>query len=86
MDTLPTKSLSQRLPSFVPLSSLASCAFLIWILFRFMRGDDALSRLQGDNINTVTSLAFSPDGTRLAIGGLDGVVEIWDVSDASALR
>ena len=29
----------------------------------------------------VTVLRFSPDGTRLAVGGSDGTIDIWDVSE-----
>jgi WD40 repeat protein/serine/threonine protein kinase len=29
--------------------------------------------------NVIRSLAFSPDGTRLAVGGVDPHVEVWDV-------
>ncbi|MFN8376871.1 MAG: WD40 repeat domain-containing protein [Anaerolineae bacterium] len=32
------------------------------------------------NPNRITSLAFSPDGVTLAIGRLDGVIYLWDVS------
>jgi WD40 repeat protein len=31
--------------------------------------------------NTVTSLAFSPDGRNLAVGNLDTTVQVWDVTD-----
>jgi WD40 repeat protein len=36
-------------------------------------------RMTGHAAN-VTSLAFSPDGSRLASGSLDGTVKLWDVA------
>src|SRR5205085_12299842 len=34
---------------------------------------------------TVRALAFGPDGTRLASGGADGTVRVWDAADPAAL-
>lgn len=34
--------------------------------------------------SAVPALAFSEDGTRLLSGGLDGLVQLWDVSEAGA--
>ena len=41
--------------------------------------------LQGHDAN-VTSLAYSPDGTRLVSGFYDGTALIWDVKDAVKQR
>ena len=34
----------------------------------------------------VTSVAFSPDGTKLASGDMDGMVKVWDVSTGRNIR
>ncbi|MFF5858558.1 hypothetical protein ACFY8B_23500 [Streptomyces sp. NPDC012751] len=38
-----------------------------------------------DSAEPVTALAFSADGTTLAVGGLDGTVRLWDVGSNQAL-
>ncbi|MET8560850.1 hypothetical protein ABZV75_09685 [Streptomyces flaveolus] len=40
---------------------------------------------QQDAAAPVTALAFSSDGTTLAVGGLDGTVRLWDVRSNQAL-
>lgn len=35
----------------------------------------------GDHTREVFSVVFSPDGTQLALGSLDGTISIWSVSD-----
>ncbi|MFI7275330.1 AAA family ATPase [Streptomyces sp. NPDC049879] len=39
----------------------------------------------GDGRTTVEAVAFSPDGTRLATGGHDAVVRVWDVRTGDEL-
>lgn len=34
----------------------------------------------------LTALAFSPDGTRVAVGRSDGTIHLWNVSETSAVR
>ncbi len=34
----------------------------------------------------IFGIAYSPDGRLLATGGADGVVRLWDVSDAASVR
>jgi WD40 repeat protein len=52
-------------------------------LARVWRADWALNTFQqvgGWSSGLVSSLDFSPDGSRVVMGGLDGVVRVWDVS------
>src|SRR5207253_1166535 len=44
---------------------------------------DALLELTGHH-GTVTSAVFSPDGTILATGSLDGTARVWDLSNGTS--
>jgi WD40 repeat protein len=46
-------------------------------------GERRIARLRG---NPAVSVAFSPDGTRLASAGYEGGVELWDVEARERLR
>ena len=46
-----------------------------------LRTDPANKTVIGTHGKPITALAFSVDGTRLAIGGGDGTIDIWDVSE-----
>jgi hypothetical protein len=43
-----------------------------------------LGRLEG-HTNTVLSVGWSPDGTRLVSGSADGTIRVWDPDDGTAL-
>src|SRR5690606_17397470 len=45
--------------------------------------DDPLRTIENAHNNAVYTLAFSPDGSRLAIGGNDNALRIWDTSDGA---
>src|SRR5207237_1009781 len=44
----------------------------------------ALSELHG-HANAVTSVSFSPDGTRIVTGSWDQTAKVWDVRTGTAL-
>lgn len=44
-----------------------------------------LYTLQGSYIDSVSSIAFSPDGTLLASGSSDGLMRFWQVSECASL-
>jgi len=48
------------------------------IILRDVESGDRLRVLSGGHIRRVTALAFSPGGRRLASGGSDGLVTVWD--------
>lgn len=39
----------------------------------------------GDHGGPILSAAFSPDGTRIVVGGTDGTVSLWDVASSTRL-
>ena len=49
------------------------------------RQTDELKELRG-HTSSVWCLDWSPDGTRLASGGIDGTIRIWDVATQSAVK
>jgi len=44
------------------------------------------SKYDAQHISSVISLAFSPDGTTLASGGIDGAVKLWRITDGSLTK
>ena len=42
-----------------------------------------LAELEGGHRGAVSALTFSADGKRLASGGHDGIVMVWDVADVT---
>jgi WD40 repeat protein len=46
---------------------------------------ELVSVLEGQHTNTIISLAWSPDGTRLASGSTDSNTVVWDVSTATPI-
>ena len=53
--------------------------------FLRLRSDLVNSLVIGQHGKMISRLRFSPDGTRLAVGGVDGTIDIWDVSDLQRL-
>lgn len=56
-----------------------------WMLLKpaVEAGWDACLQILEDHRNSVNSVAFSPDGQRLASGASDGTIKIWDVNSGS---
>ncbi|KAL7787609.1 hypothetical protein V8C43DRAFT_288578, partial [Trichoderma afarasin] len=56
-----------------------------WMLLKpaVEAGWDACLQTFEDHSNSVNSVAFSPDGQRLASGSSDGTIKIWDVNSGS---
>jgi hypothetical protein len=44
------------------------------------------SRILGDHTSWVTSVAFSPDGSKLATGSIDSTARIWDTHSGTLLH
>ena len=74
---------SSRTKVVVVAASIA--ALLIGILI-FLRVHSERSRTLGVQIGFISSLAFGPDGSLLAISGSDGRVELWDTARGQWLR
>lgn len=43
-------------------------------------------RLEGEHSQTITCVAFSPDGLYIACGGDDNKLSVWDASSAESLH
>jgi WD40 repeat protein len=46
---------------------------------------ELLNTLSGEGYYTVSSVAFTPDGTLLASGSGDGIIRLWDVKTAELI-
>ncbi len=64
-------------------SRMAACAQ--WVRMWNLPSGELLPILEGDPVH-ILSVAFSPDGTLLATGGLKGEVQLWDVSTGKLKR
>lgn len=62
-----------------------TCMSLPWLLARVwdLATGDELARLEHGLL--VASVAFSPDGTKLATGSLDSTARVWDVTSGEQL-
>jgi WD40 repeat protein len=75
----------QTLERHVPSAGSTDLRGYEWhALNRQCRGDDDIV-LTGHSA-AVLAVAWSPDGTRVATGGMDGLLKIWQVSDGSLLQ
>jgi len=52
----------------------------------FAQGRPDIVWMQGGRSDSVTSVAFSPDGSLLASGSLDGTIRLWRVADGSEVH
>ena len=71
--------------AFSPDGELLAAASWSEIDFWQIRDGSLLRALKRDQIDGVKSVAFSPDGAVLAVGLLDGGVQLWQVSDRTLL-
>jgi WD40 repeat protein len=72
------------LVTFSPTGTTLAAASDLYLYVVSITGTTATISWQGHN-DFVSSLAFSPDGTRLASAALDGSLKLWQVSDQTLL-
>ncbi|MGJ3238335.1 MAG: sortase domain-containing protein [Anaerolineae bacterium] len=67
--------------------SLLLLAYFIWPTHHHAQADVSLVRLHtlNDTTSALDAVAFSPDGTRMASGGRDHVIRVWDTASGELL-
>ena len=72
------------LDDFVPLPGESDLRGWEWYYLKSLDRDNRQLEIQAD-AQGVVAIAWSPDGTRIASGGADGVVRIWDARSGAIL-